>query len=136
MVSYAGSFLFNAAKTVSRNSIHWKCNSSLTCKYYIVQDRRIYSIYTREIKEAILWRVESVYVFGYSRTLTVRVPERVRFWHEIGHLSANHSSASFSRRAVIGWEVYIFMPKSYTFRDFDGTWNKKNGVPEVIGYYL
>ena len=46
MVCYAGSFLFNAANTVSRNSIHWKCNSSLTCKYYIVQDRRIYSIFT------------------------------------------------------------------------------------------
>ena len=26
-----------------------------------------------------------------------------------------------ARRAVIGWSVYIFMPKSYTFMNFDGT---------------
>ena len=36
------------------------------------------------------------------------------------HLSPNHSSAFLLRRAVIGWELYIFMPKLYAFRDFDG----------------
>ena len=34
--------------------------------------------------------------------LTVKVTERVRFWHENVHLSANHSSAFLSGRAVIG----------------------------------
>ena len=51
---------------------------------------------------------------------TVKVPERVQFWHENVHLSANQSTAFLTRRAVIGWKLYIFMPKSYTFRNFDG----------------
>ena len=51
---------------------------------------------------------------------TVKVPERVRFGHENVHLSANHSSAFLTRRAVIGFEVHIFLPKSYTFRNFYG----------------
>ena len=38
---------------------------------------------------------------------TVKVPERVRFWHEKVHNSANHISAFLSRRVVIGWEVYF-----------------------------
>ena len=50
---------------------------------------------------------------------TVKVSERVRFWHGNVHLLANHSSALLSRRAVIGREVYIFMLTTYTFRDFD-----------------
>ena len=70
---------------------------------------------------------------------TVKVPERVRFWHENVHLSANHSSASLSRRAVIGWELYIFLPKSYTFRDFDGRsslmYRSDICIPNTI-YYL
>ena len=38
-----------------------------------------------------------------SRTgTTVKVPERVRFWHENVNLSANHSSAFLTRGAVIG----------------------------------
>ena len=34
-------------------------------------------------------------------------------------ISTNHSSSWKKRWALIGWEVYIFMPKSYTFRNFD-----------------
>ena len=51
---------------------------------------------------------------------TVKVPERVQFGHENVPLSANHSSTFITKRALIGVEVYIFMPKLYTFRDFDG----------------
>ena len=54
---------------------------------------------------------------------TVKVPERVRFWHENVQLSINHSFLKESW-AVIGWEVYIFMPKSYTFANFDGICDK------------
>ena len=41
------------------------------------------------------------------------------------------SWAFHSWRAVIGWEVYIFMPKSYTFRDFDGTGNNFLSLQKV-----
>ena len=52
---------------------------------------------------------------------TVKVPERVRFCHENVQLSAaNHSFSWKKSGAVIGLEVYIFMPKSYTSRNFDG----------------
>ena len=54
---------------------------------------------------------------------TVKVPERVRFWHENVHvLLANHSSSCQKCWAVIGYEVYIFPAKSYTVRNLtDGT---------------
>ena len=52
---------------------------------------------------------------------TVKVPERVRFCHENVQLSAaNHSFSWKKSGAVIGLEVYIFMPKSYRSRNFDG----------------
>ena len=53
--------------------------------------------------------------------ITVKVPERVRFRHENVQLSTNHSSSWKESWAVIGSVVYIFMPKSYTFRNFDGS---------------
>ena len=54
------------------------------------------------------------------KLLTVKVPERVRFWHENVHLSANHNCSGKKSRGVIGSEVCIFLPKSYTFRNLDG----------------
>ena len=55
------------------------------------------------------------------KLLTVKDPERVRFWHENVQLSANHNSSGKKSWAVIGSEVYIFLPKSYMFRNLDGT---------------
>ena len=55
----------------------------------------------------------------HQTRVTVKATERVQFWHENVPLLANHSSALLSRRAVIGWEVYIFMLNL----DFDGTLN-------------
>ena len=77
------------------------------------------------LKSAILWSwFHQVDVtksrFLYLRS-TVKVPVRVQFWHKNVHLSANHSSAFHVRRAVIGWEVFVFMAKSYTFRSFEDT---------------
>ena len=51
---------------------------------------------------------------------TVKVPEFVWFGHENVQLSANQRSAFLRRKAVIGLELYIYMPKSYMFRDFGG----------------
>ena len=56
--------------------------------------------------------------------ITVKVPERVRFWHGNVHLSAYHSSSCKKSWAVTGLELYIFIPKSYTFRSFAGTASK------------
>ena len=43
----------------------------------------------------------------FSFLSTVKVPERVRFWHEKVHLSANHSSSCKKRWAVIVWRYGI-----------------------------
>ena len=56
-------------------------------------------------------------------TLTVKVPERIRFWHKKVHLSANQSCSCKKSWVVIGWEVYFFMPKLY--QNFDGSQFKR-----------
>ena len=62
---------------------------------------------------------------------TVKVPKRVRFWQENVHFSAAiHSSAFLSIIAAIVWEVCIFMPRSYTFGNFDF-----NGKPKGFDHY-
>ena len=59
-------------------------------------------------------------IFEHAGTVS-QVPDRVGFRRENVHLLANHNSAFLTGRAVIGQEdVYIFMPKSDTFRNFDG----------------
>ena len=50
---------------------------------------------------------------------TAKVPKRVRFWLENVHYTPNHSSAYRSSQEDL-WSD-IFMPKSYTFRNCDGT---------------
>ena len=47
---------------------------------------------------------------------TVKVPQHVQFWHVNVHMLANRGSSCNK-----GCEVYIFMPKSYAFRNFDGS---------------
>ena len=37
----------------------------------------------------------------FSAPITVKDPERVRYWHENVQLSINHNSSSLARRAVI-----------------------------------
>ena len=51
----------------------------------------------------ISWLIGLVMTYKQIQLLyTVKVPERVQSWHENVHLSANHSSAFLSGRAVIG----------------------------------
>ena len=56
--------------------------------------------FVTEVLQEMLVMKTSLYIKIYLNT--VKVPERVQFWHENVHLSANHSSAFLSRRAVIG----------------------------------
>ena len=73
-------------------------------------------------------------------TSTVNVLERVRFWHKKVHLLANNSFAFLTRRAAIGREVYILMPKNRTPRNFDGItssvyyWKKNKNT--ILRVYL
>ena len=67
---------------------------------------------------------------------TVKVPERIRFWHKKVHLSANQSCSCKKSWVVIGWEVYFFMPKLY--QNFDGSQFKRffiflQSLPCILG---
>ena len=65
----------------------------------------------------ISWGVLKV-CLGFT---TIKVPERVRFWHENVQLSANHS-LSWKKLSVIALEVYTFSCQNHTcsLRYFDG----------------
>ena len=90
---------------------------------------RVSSLRLHQYRCWILWMViVAINVLPRSEMFKQTIPcpqYRHSSWkctilHENVHLSANHSSAFLSRRAAIGWELYFFMPNSYTFRNFDG----------------
>ena len=98
----------------------------LTLKYHAASSKPMY-FYNFSVvwsSETISHHINNLYLKCTQTAIcvllvrcTVQVSERVRFWNENVHLSANHSPSCKKRWAVIGWGVYIFMPKSYTFRD-------------------
>ena len=56
--------------------------------------------------------------------LTVKIPERLRFWPQnVLHLLSNHSPRkSYLNCDWLRGVLYIFMPKLFTSRNSDGTW--------------
>ena len=110
-------------RTVRVHWLEWKKTTSLFIYViFFCTEQESFSQWTSIMLHVFVWsKIKHRYFYPVSSITTVRVPERVRFRYENVLLSTNHSSSWKKSWAVIGWEVYIFMPKSYTFRNFDGT---------------